>query len=75
MKNEVLKNYLTPKRYAKIMKLFIHKLNVPSHQCCQEHGDKNITAYRLDKLMYHFIYCLSINIFNQVLLCLGKTVN
>jgi len=51
MKNEVLKNYLTPKRYANFMKLFTQKLNIPSHQCCQEHGDKNIVAYRLDSLI------------------------
>ncbi|VVC30846.1 ATPase, dynein-related, AAA domain,von Willebrand factor, type A,AAA+ ATPase domain,P-loop [Cinara cedri] len=46
MKNQVSKNYLTPKRYTKLMKSFTHWMLIPLHQCCKNHGDKNIEAYQ-----------------------------
>lgn len=56
MKIQIFKNYLTPARYAKFIKLFVRKINIPLHQCCKDHGDKNIVAYRLDIQFMEQIY-------------------
>lgn len=48
MKIQIFKNYLTPARYAKFIKPLMRKINMPLPQCCKDHGDKNIVAYRLD---------------------------
>lgn len=55
MRNEVLKNYLTPKPLAKLVKILLLTLKIPSHQCCAIHGDSNVKAYRLVKSV--FLYC------------------
>jgi len=44
---EITANYLTPKRCARLLKLFIAENKLPSTLCCKNHGDKNIEAYRL----------------------------
>lgn len=51
MRNQVLKNYLTPKHYAKLVKTCLQKLRIPSHQCCKNHGDLNVKTYRLVKIL------------------------
>lgn len=60
LKNQVFKNYLTPKRYTKLIKMYKHWMLIPEHQCCKNHGDKNIEIYRLVK----YIFCVGIYKFN-----------
>lgn len=51
MRNEVHKNYLTPKPYAKLVKSLLHRLRIPSYHCCNDHGDSNVKTYRLVKFL------------------------
>lgn len=57
MRNEVQRNYLTPKQLRKLFAPLTQQMIVPSHQCCKSHGDENIVAYRLVKnISSHFTY-------------------
>lgn len=47
MKDQVIKNYLTPHKFEKLLKTFLRKFKTPFYQCCKVHGDRNIIAYRL----------------------------
>ncbi|KAE9533494.1 hypothetical protein AGLY_009132 [Aphis glycines] len=43
---EITNNYLTPKRCARLLKVFKFENKIPSPLCCKSHGDKVIEAYR-----------------------------
>ncbi|XP_025407976.1 midasin-like [Sipha flava] len=48
MRNQVLKNYLTPNRCEQFIHSFRRNLKIPSYNCCKIHGDANIKAYSLN---------------------------
>lgn len=43
---EITKNYLTPKRCARLLKVFKFENKIQTPLCCKSHGDKVIEAYR-----------------------------
>ncbi|XP_050541449.1 midasin [Daktulosphaira vitifoliae] len=45
MRDEVQRNYLTPKRYAKLLKCYVKRMQIPIHQCCKFHADILIEAH------------------------------
>lgn len=46
MRSQILINYLTPKRHAKLLKSLILHMNIPLYHCCKTHGDEFIESFR-----------------------------
>lgn len=68
MRDQVIKNYLTPNQYEKLLKTFLRKFKIPFYQCCKIHGDRNITAHRLVIFTLYNIIRLIIDLYYILLL-------
>lgn len=68
MRDKVLKNYLTPNKYEKLLKTFLRKFNSSFYQCCKIHGDRNIIAHRLVIFTLYNIIILKIVLYYILIL-------